>query len=102
MYRTDLDSLLLESIAGVFGCRPCRAAIRKKLFSVDFQDVLYAADMCIEHNMSIGDRGEIETYRKPSSLQDDIRYAVFSYLWFLEHIQMPNTLGEHELLCAER
>lgn len=98
MYRIELDKLLIESVARMFGCDPCRAAIKEKLFSADIEDVLHAADMCIEHGKSIGESGELDVYRKVTSLQDVLRYSVFSYLWFLEYVEMPNTSGERKLL----
>lgn len=98
MYRIELDNSLVESVAGIFGCDPCRAAIKEKLFSADIEDVLHAADMCIEHSKSANGRYEVETYRKVTSLHEVLRYSVFSYLWFLEYVEMPRTSGERKLL----
>lgn len=44
--------------------------------------------------------GDIETYREVTSLHELLRYSVFSYLWFLEELPMPNTTGEQRLLSG--
>lgn len=97
--NTALDSKLIESIASLLDCAPCRALIKTRLFEADVPQVLQAASLCIEHSKDLGgDGGDVQVYMEITCLHDVLRYSVFSYLWFLNGVTLPNTAGERQLL----
>jgi len=97
-----LDSKLIESVAALLECEPCRALIKGRLFDVDLPLVLQSASLCIEHSKATGgDGGDVQVYMEITCLHDVLRYSVFSYLWFLNDIALPGTPGERRLLESQ-
>lgn len=95
------DIKLVESVAAELGCHSCRASIKSELATANISSVLRSAGLCVEHAKANGRQGgDIETYREVTSLHELLRYSVFSYLWFLEELPMPNTAGEQRLLSG--